>query len=257
MPALNRTPKDAVDPRALHERIATDLRREILTGERPPGDKLPSTQALKERFDASSATIQKAVSMLKSEGLVSGRAGSAVTVLEHRREVMHPAAYSKPAETGRPYRWLEEAEKRGKAPSIQLVNVEEVRPPADIAAALDLGADGRAVLRQQLLSLDGEPCELVKSYYPLEIARGTGLAERRRIKGGTPTLLNELGYPPVRTIDLVTAEEPTQEEYAALQLPSPISVLRTFRVVLSNDDRPIEATTMAKAGHLYRLQYEF
>ena len=88
MPALNRTPKDAVDPRALHERIATDLRREILTGERAPGTKLPSTQALKERFDASSATIQKAVAMLKVEGLAAGKAGSAVTVVTARS--FHP-----------------------------------------------------------------------------------------------------------------------------------------------------------------------
>jgi len=28
-------------------------------------------------------------------------------------------------------------------------------------------------------------------------------------------------------------------------------------VVFSDDDRPIEATVMVKAGHLYEVQYEF
>lgn len=34
-------------------------------------------------------------------------------------------------------------------------------------------------------------------------------------------------------------------------------VLRTLRVVHSDDDRPVEVTVMVKAGHLYELQYEF
>ena len=31
----------------------------------------------------------------------------------------------------------------------------------------------------------------------------------------------------------------------------------TLRVVYSDGDRPIEVTVVAKAGHLYELQYEF
>ncbi|MFL4491520.1 GntR family transcriptional regulator [Streptomyces sp. VTCC 41912] len=257
MPALNRTSKDAADPRPLHERIATDLRREILSGDLKVGAKLPSTEQLKARFNASSASIQKAVTMLKEEALVEGRAGASVTVLDVRRQTMVPAAYSKPAEAGQSYRWITEAERRGQTPKIQVLQVGEVRPPADVAAALELGDEGKAMLRKQLLSLGDEPCELVHSYYPIEIAEGTAIAGRAKIKGGTPTLLAEMGYPPLRTVDKVTAEEPTNEEYEALQLPRQISVLRTFRVVLSHDDRPIEVTTMAKAGHLYALQYEF
>lgn len=257
MPAPNRTPKDAVDPRPLHERIATDLRREILAGDLPSGGKLPSTEQLKERFGASSASIQKAVTLLKDEGLVEGRAGSAVTVLKVRRQPLTPAAYSKPAEPGEPYRWITEAEKAGQNPRIQILEVDEVQPPADVAAALKLGESGRVVLRKQLLSFGDEPCELVHSYYPLELARGTAISERPKIKGGTPTLLAEMGYPPLRTADEVTAEEATTEEYEALRLPRQIAVLRTFRVVYSVDDRPIEVTTMAKAGHLYALRYNF
>lgn len=99
--------------------------------------------------------------------------------------------------------------------------------------------------------------ELVTSYYPLEIARGTAMMERRKIKGGTPTLLAELGHPPRLSVDRISARVPTQEQYTALQLPSDLPVLRTLRVVYSDHDRPIEATVMVKAGHLYELQYEF
>jgi GntR family transcriptional regulator len=34
-----------------------------------------------------------------------------------------------------------------------------------------------------------------------------------------------------------------------------VPILRTFRVVYADDRRPIEATVMVKAGHLYELQY--
>lgn len=257
MPTPNRTPQDAADPRPLHERIATELRREIFNRTLRPGDDLPSTEKLKTRFTASNASIQKAVALLKQAGLVEGRPGAAITVLPFRRHTLVPAASSKPAEAGRPYRWITEAQARGKVPTIQILGVGEVEPPTDVAEILGLEEGGVALLRKQLLSLDGEPCEVVCNYYPLELALGTAMMGRARIKGGTPTLLAELGYPPLRTVDFVTAEEPTTEEYELLQLPRQIPVLRTLRAVLSHDDRPVEVTTMVKASHLYGLQYEF
>ena len=111
--------------------------------------------------------------------------------------------------------------------------------------------------RRQLLFIDDEPAELATSYYPTHLARGTALAEQRRIRGGTPALLAELGHPPHRSVDRVSARVPTQEQIAALRLPGNLPVLRTLRVVHSSDEHPVEVTVMVKAGHLYELQYEF
>lgn len=248
---------ESTDRRSLHERIAADLRDEIMSGELAPAARLPSTARLKERFDASNATIQKALHILKDEQLVVGRAGSAVTVREHRQRTIRPAAYMAPAAPGKPYRWLTEAAGVGSQGHSTLVDVVEARPPADIADALSLADGDTALLRHQILSIDGEPVELVKSYYPLSIARGTPIADNRKIKGGTPTLLSKLGFPPRLSVDRVSARVPTQEQHQALNLPSDLPVLRTLRVVYSDNDRPVEATIMVKAGHLYELQYEF
>ncbi|KUF17259.1 GntR family transcriptional regulator [Streptomyces silvensis] len=245
------------DRRSLHERIASDLRDEIMSGDLPPGAKLPSTTQLKARFEASNATIQKALQLLKDEQLVIGRAGAAVTVREHRQQTMRPASYMAPADAGKPYRWLSENTKPGIRAHSTLLEVTEVEPPADVASALRLTDGATAVLRQQILSIDDEPVELVNSYYPLDLAQGTAITERRRIKGGTPTLLAELGFPPRLSVDRVSARVPTQEQYRALKLPGGLPVLRTLRVVHSDDDRPIEATVMVMAGHLHELQYEF
>ncbi|MGP3998652.1 GntR family transcriptional regulator [Streptomyces sp. 8N706] len=249
--------QEAVDRRSLHERIAADLREEIMSGDLGPGAKLPSTAQLKERFGASNATVQKALQLLKDEGLAVGRAGAAVTVREHRQRTMRPAAYMAPAEPGQPYRWITEAANHQARGSSRLLQVAEVTPPADVAEALALPENGTALLRAQVLLLDDEPVELVKSYYPLELVRGTAITERRKIKGGTPALLAELGHQPRLSVDRVSARVPTQEQYTVLQLPGDLPVLRTLRVVHSDDERPIEVTVMVKAGHLYELQYEF
>ncbi|MFH9661300.1 GntR family transcriptional regulator [Streptomyces sp. NPDC017248] len=245
------------DQRSLHERIAADLRDDIMSGNLAPGSALPSTAQLKAKFNASNATVQKALQLLKDERLVVGRAGASVTVRAHRQRTMRPASYMAPAEAREPFRWLTEAGKLGSEARSTLLGVSEVRPPADVAAVLDITDDETVFLRHQVLSIDGEPVELVKSYYPSALARGTAIAEKRKIRGGTPALLAELGFPPRLSVDRVSARVPTQEQYQALRLPSDLPVLRTLRVVYSDDDRPIEATVMVKAGHLYELQYEF
>lgn len=252
-----RAEEESFDRRSLHERIAADLRDEIMSGDLAPGAKVPSTAQLKVRFDASNATVQKALQLLKDERLVVGRAGAAVSVRDHRQRTMRPADYMAPAGSGEPYRWLTEAAEHGTEARSRLLEVAETEPPADVANALNLAEGGHALLRRQILLIDEEPVELVMSYYPLDIARGTPIMDRRRIRGGTPTLLAELGYPPRLSVDRVSARVPTQEQHQALQLPSSLPVLRTLRVVYSDDERPIEATVMVKAGHLYELEYEF
>ncbi|MDG4864983.1 GntR family transcriptional regulator [Streptomyces sp. T-3] len=248
---------DAPDRRSLHERIAADLRDEIMNGNLPAGANLPSTTQLRERFDASNATVQKALQLLKDEQLVVGRAGASVTVRTHRQRTMRPASYMAPAPAGAPYRWLTEAAEHGTHAHSELLDVSKSCPPADVREALGLPGDGEALLRRQILHIDNEPVELVESYYPLDIARGTAMMNRRKIKGGTPVLLAELGHPPRLSVDRVSARVPTQEQYRCLRLPGSLPVLRTLRVVYSDHELPIEATVMVKAGHLYELQYEF
>ncbi|MFD5414069.1 GntR family transcriptional regulator [Streptomyces nojiriensis] len=248
---------DGVDPRPLHARIAADLREEIMSGGLAAGAKLPSTAQLKARFDASNATIQKAVQLLKDESLAVGRAGAAVTVRENRQRTVRPAGSLNPAAAGATYPWLAEAAEGRSAARSALLSVGEVHVTGDVATALGLPGGGSAVRRRQLISIDGEPAELVDSYYPPEIARGTALAEPRLIRGGSPTLLADLGFPPRRSADRISARIATQEQYTSLRLPGELPVLRTLRTVYSDGDRTVEVTVMVKAGHLYELQYEF
>lgn len=135
---------DASDRRSFHERIAADLRDDIMSGELPPGSKLPSTTHLKTRFDASNATVQKALQLLKGEGLVVGRAGAAVTVREHRQRTMRPAAFMAPAVPGSPTAGSPKRPSTARVPAVTCwMWSSAVRPPTSVRPSVYLRAAWR------------------------------------------------------------------------------------------------------------------
>ncbi|MFG2061748.1 GntR family transcriptional regulator [Micromonospora sp. NPDC048871] len=248
-------PRPNKDSRARHQQVAAELRAMILSKDLPPGSKLPSTAQLQQEYGVPNQTVQNAIAVLKREGYADSSPGKGVFVRERPQHVITPAAFITSSPAGQPYPWLSEAERRGLKGSVDLLHVGEVTPPAQVRLAFGLADGDVAVLRKQLMRLDDEPAELVHSYYPADIARETPLAEKRRIKGGTPHALREMGIIPHEFVDQVSTRPPTPEEFIALELPPDISIMRTFRVVYAEGRRPIEATVMVKAGHMYELQY--
>ncbi|MEU8718293.1 GntR family transcriptional regulator [Streptomyces sp. NPDC048663] len=243
------------DPRSAHQKIAARLRRQITRGDLAPGIQLPSTPALMEEYDVAGTTVQKALQVLKEEQLLVGQPGRGVFVQGGTQQSVTPEIYMAPADGGQPYRWISEAEKRSQRASVKLLEVETVTPPFEVREAFGLSANSQALVRKQLLLVEDEPTELAQSYYPLDLAEGTAMMERRKIKGGTPTLLASLGYPPVSFVDEVSSEIPTEEEVVSLELPKDMPVMMTFRVVYSDDERPIEVSLLVKAAHRYRMRY--
>lgn len=68
-------------PPALHEHIAVDLRRGIVTGRHPPGSALPSEGELMERYGVARGTVRRALSSLAAEGAILSRRGARRVVL--------------------------------------------------------------------------------------------------------------------------------------------------------------------------------
>lgn len=230
------------DERPASRRIAADLRARIMSGELAPGEQLPSTHQLMGQHAVPSGTVQNAVKILKSEGFVRGETGRGIYVRDRQPVPVQVAAYFEPGTSNR-Y-------------SYRVLQVAEVRPPAAVAAALNIDADLTAVLRHRVMLEGGDPVELSWSYYPAEIAAGTALARRAKIPGGAPRALAELGYPQRRCTDWVSARPPTAEELEGLNLPGEVAVLRQFRVVYSDADRPVEASVLIKGSHRIELVYD-
>ncbi len=180
-----------------------------------------------------------AINSLKAEGYVVGRKGKGVYVRESPTPTVGSAAYIAP-ETGR-YAY-------------DLLDVAEVEAPPDVA---DVLGDVTVVLRYRLMRLGGDPVELSWSYYPLDLVGGSALAQRRAIKGGAPQVLAELGEPPARVVDQVSARQPDTDETVMLEIPRGVPVLEQYRVVYSASERPVEVSILVKAGHRYQLRTEY
>ena len=161
-------------------------------------------------------------------------------------------AYVTPRSAGQADAWTEESKQRGGQ---RLTDVAEVIPPQEVATALTLTTGEKAAVRRRVILLDGDAIELADSYYPLAIARGTALTEKRKIKGGAPTLLAELGYQPRRLFEDIELREANAFERTALALPDGASVLTLLRTTTTEDGTPFEVQLMVMKAPR-RLHYE-
>ena len=77
------------DSRKIHEQVADEFRRRIVTGELEVGERLPSEEELTQKFGIARTTLREALRVLESQGLIEirrGRGGGPVVTepnLEH------------------------------------------------------------------------------------------------------------------------------------------------------------------------------
>lgn len=240
--------------RPVYEQVALALKRDIADGALPPGAQLPSFQALRERFGVSITTAQRALRILKDEGLIEGRVGEGNFVQEKRRHFAHSSSYVAPTESGR-WAWGDEAAAQGMKGSQRMKDVREVPAPEEVADRLNLTTGDPVVLRPRVMLLDGDPVELVDSYYPVDIARDTPLARSGRMKGGSPAVLAGIGHAGVEYDEKVKAGKATLEEAHALNLPGGTPVLRLARTVFDAEGQAVEACFMVLNGDRIELSY--
>ncbi|WP_112491307.1 GntR family transcriptional regulator [Streptomyces bacillaris] len=152
--------------------------------------------------------------------------------------------------------WGAEAAAAGRRGTQKVVRAGEVAVPDRVADLLGVERGGQVVERRRIMYLDGEPCELTDTYYPVGIARGTGLAGTAKIRGGALALLAELGHVGTRAQEDVVARMPSESERAALSLKDGEPVLELTRLTLDATDRPIQADVMVMPPWGQRLRYQ-
>ena len=76
-PMVNRM--SAVPP---WQQLADILRAQIVSGERAPGERIPSVVALGQEYELATNTVRKAITQLRREGLLVSRVGWGTFVAE-------------------------------------------------------------------------------------------------------------------------------------------------------------------------------
>ena len=239
---------DPLSDRPAYNQVAEQLRQRIYSEDLKPGDKLPSEAELIKQFNVSRVTARGAIKDLQAEGLIVTRQGKGSFVRNREATRRLPA--------GRYRAELEYAAKRVAEPATSYgfdragggdrfrveTNLREMRAPAQIAELL--GTTGRTVVleRRSTLFIDDRPEQLITSYLPYELVRGTPVADpdTEDQPVGTVAQLAALGIVPVAVVETVRSRMPTPEEAATLRLAPGVPVLAVTRRTLVEDDRTVE-----------------
>jgi GntR family transcriptional regulator len=251
-----------------YDRIASDLRRQIQTGDLAAGDRMPAETALKDEYDVSLLTMRRALDVLEMEGLIEKRHGRGNYVRAPRRRVRR---------TTDRYQWekdralLSDEERRGTGAmerdtgltfdDLQFAaQYSSMEANADLAEAFAVPI-GTPLLRRSYRTRSREektPLSLAVSYLVRDlIADNPDLlsADNEPWPGGTPHQLYTVGIEVDRIIDEVTARPPSPDEAEALGIEAGVSLIALRKTSIDTTSRVVEVADVLMAGDRTELVY--
>jgi GntR family transcriptional regulator len=226
-----------------YAQIVNAIQHRISDGTYPPGALLPSETQLVREFGVSRPTVVRALQVLRSMGWIDR---------EHGRGsfARNPAVLADQSRPGRAL--LDDSQAAGRG---VLLHVGRTSAPAGIAKLLGTPAETPALLRRQLVERDGEPAELLSSWFPLEVAEGTDLAKPDPVPGGVHQHLHavkRLRFDHVA--ERIRARLATAEESRLLKLGKRAAVLNLLLTVYDADSQPLQVVDAVLPGDLHELE---
>ncbi|MFI1161965.1 GntR family transcriptional regulator [Streptomyces sioyaensis] len=210
--------------------VVTHFRTRIMSGELSPGDALPTDRALAEEWGVSRATAQKALTVLKTEGLIEGVQGSGTRV--RQSAPLHHNGHDRAVSVRRTGRIYTE----GEYARITSASLEPA--PADVAEALGI-SEGAPAIRRVRVTYSASDVALSMSTSWLDGALSStapALVSTDRIREGTWRYLeSKTGRVAVHGQDRVSVRLATDEEAQMLSLEQPAAVKLT-RTILRDED---------------------
>ncbi|RKE21031.1 GntR family transcriptional regulator [Streptomyces sp. TLI_171] len=248
-------PRGAASP-PKYQRLATDLRRRIDSGEWEGGGRLPVENELEEQYGVARNTVRLAVDVLVNEGRVVRVQGKGTYLRQRARHDhrvhLRPTRRGPLTAAGPTY--AAEARQAGRSLTVDF-EVWAVRARRDIADWLGLRPEDTVMMRRQLCRVDQEPYAIEESHYRAGLAAGTPLMTDRPVPGGDERILAELGRAETSATDHLTARMPDPAEAAWFGLGPGVPLLVNTRI--SSDRRgPIRVVETRYAADRARLLYE-
>lgn len=226
-----------------YAQIVNTIQRRIGDGTYPPGALLPSEAQLIREFAVSRPTVVRALEVLRSQGWIDREHGRGSFV--RNRAVL--------ADRTRPGKLI--IDEAGSAGQGTILDVGRVPVPPAVATLLRTPPGTPALLRRLLIERDGEPSELISSWFPLDVAEGTDLAKPEPIPGGVYQHLHAVKRVRLDHIaEHIRARLATAEESRLLNMAKRGAVLNLLLVVYDADDQPLEVVDAVLPGDLHELE---
>lgn len=217
------------------QEIASQLRDAIVTGQHPPGSKLPKEEELEQRYKVSRTTVRRAIAALTNEGLVRPvRKGG--TIVQHQG-ARHTVTLDTTVYRDEDGYYFGQAVQPLRALQPSTVTIGPC--PPDLVHILGVQTGAEVVIRDRVMGdpATGQVMQLATSYLPADLAVGTVLAEPNTGPGGIyDRMEQDLGWGPLEWEGFISARAATPDEVRLLGLAPGVPVLCVTR------------TTMATAG---------
>jgi GntR family transcriptional regulator len=249
------------EPESRYRQLADLLREKINSGEYPRGTRMPSEPELAKRYNVGQATANRAMSILRAEGLVRAERGKGTIVHE-----IPPIPRESIRRYGRAERELGESRgaydteirRLGYEPGVEMLELGMAAAPPRVAELLQVPQGGETVLiRKRKMLANNIATQIAVSYFPREIAEGTQLEQVDTGIGGSKSRLAELGFEQVNARESITVRRSTSEEQALLRLTEDQSVMEILHVARTEEGRAVEVTIHTMPTHQWVLNYEW
>ena len=239
--------------------IAEAIRTQIESGELPPGAQLPSERDLASKYGTARNTAREAVRILSDAGLVitdHGR-GSFVRPETPLIRLGNDRYSPRHRDTGlSPF--LLECAKQGKSGRFEVLSIDRVQPPPEVAERLGVSAKAKSVLRREnVFYADDDPVNRVTTYIPWSIAKGSGLLQDEvPHQFGIHGILEAQGHVMARIREEVSTRMPRPDETRLLHLRPGVPVLDVWHTSVDQDGQPYELTRFVMRGDMTGLLYD-
>jgi GntR family transcriptional regulator len=224
----------------IYMQLATKLRQQIVDGQIPAGEALPSERDLCAIMGASRVTIRKATELLIEEGLLSRRQGSGTYVTPR---IQAPGSFLSS--------FSEDAKARGEATdTIWMMKVIAVASDEE-ARLLELPHGAQVARLSRVRMAGGEPLAIENAVVPAEMLPDIG-----QLGNSLYQALDKRGNRPVTGEQKIRAALAGSTEASLLSIPENSEILRIERLTRRADGRPVELTRSAYRGERYEFVSE-
>jgi len=248
MPTIDRR-----SDRPPYRQIADNLRAAILSGELPPGAKLPSERELAEEYGVERATAHRAVQELYLAGLVAPQQGRGVFV----RTRPPVRRISRNRLTRRDQRgFYGDLEDAGLQANVT-TTITHRSPPDSVAELLGVEPGTPVLVRDRHMgTANGPALHHVTTYCtPSGVERVAKRAQDNAGPGGMCARFEDAGYELVQQ-DIVAARMPLPDETTALDIDAGIPILTILRITTdSSTGDTLEVTDVRLAADRNELRY--
>ena len=219
--------------------LAEALREAVVSGEYPPGGKLPTEAELAKRFGMSRGTVVKAIDKLVAEGIVIKRqgAGSFVAIPALHRGSSRLMSFS------------ETVHAQGRTSTQKVLSFSR----SDTEVARGYGVHEAAMLLVRLRLVDGVAATIHRSFIPEWVVEKISPENLGLLLKGEASLyaaFEDAGISIGRGSEHVSARLATADEAEMLNMPRPLALMVVIRQSYDQVGRLIEA-----AEAVYRADY--